>query len=72
MVISQHAIERFRERVTPESDEAIRLFIQEDIKHSISSYTVNGVKEKRICNGIVYIIDTAKNRQKVVVTLYLI
>lgn len=71
MVITNHAIERFRERVTLDSEEVVRQFIEEDIKQSECLYSINGVEEKRICNGIIYVIDKSNPMQEIVVTLYL-
>lgn len=71
MEITKHAIDRFRERVTPESTDVIRMFIENDIKRSTSLYSVNGTEEKRICDGIIYVLRTTKAKQQLVVTLYL-
>lgn len=70
MIITKHAIKRFKERVTSASYESICTFIQEDINNSELLYSINGI-EKRIYNGIIYIVDPSAKRQPVVVSLYL-
>lgn len=70
MVITNHAVTRFKERITAASYESICTFIEEDIKKSELLYSCNGI-EKRMYNGIVYVIDPSKKYQPVVVTLYL-
>lgn len=69
MTISKHAIERFRERVTWESNEVIRSFIEYDIESSELLYRLNNI-EKRLANGIVYVLDCTKG-SPTVITLYL-
>lgn len=71
MQITKHAVERFRERVTPESTEVIKIFIENDIKRSTALYTVNGTEEKRVCDGIIYVLKTTETKQQIVITLYL-
>lgn len=69
MYISNHVIQRFRERITSESFDVVRFFIESDIKNSQFLYRINDV-EKRIINGIIYVLDYKKTTPTVV-TLYL-
>lgn len=71
MQITKHAVERFKERVTPESTDVIKMFIESDIKRSTVLYSVNGIEEKRLCDGIIYVIKKTKSNQDIVITLYL-
>jgi hypothetical protein len=70
MYITKHAIQRFRERITFEKSEVIRLFIEQDVKNSHLLYKVNNI-EKRIRNGIVYVLEWKDQSNPTVVTLYL-
>jgi hypothetical protein len=69
MYISNHVIQRFRERITSESFDVVRIFIESDIKNSQFLYRINDI-EKRIINGIIYVLDY-KETTPTVVTLYL-
>lgn len=70
MHITKHVIQRFQERITFETPEVIRSFIELDIHYSQLLYRFNNI-EKRIRNGIVYVLDWANNSIPTVVTLYL-
>ncbi|MEC1524474.1 hypothetical protein P9D43_20945 [Neobacillus niacini] len=71
MYITKHVIERFQERITFEASEVVRFFIERDIEDSEHMYQVNNI-EKRIKNGIVYVLDKTNKRKPTVVTLYLL
>jgi hypothetical protein len=64
MIITKHAIQRFRERVTEGSCDFIRRFIESELAQSIFLYSLNGI-EKRYSNGLVYVLEGKK-----VITLY--
>ncbi|CAM4102040.1 hypothetical protein BAQ48_00095 [Bacillus luti] len=70
MTITKHVIQRFQERITFESPEWICCFIQSDLKDSTSLYRLNNI-EKRINNGVIYVLDYTKETNPKVVTLYL-
>lgn len=70
MDITQHAIERFKERVTFDDPRAIRLFIETDIHESEHLYRINNI-EKRIKDGIIYVLDWDSRSIPSVITLYL-
>ncbi|ANU21999.1 hypothetical protein [Planococcus donghaensis] len=70
MTISQHAIQRFQERVTNESPEFIRLFIISDIQSSTFLYSVEDIATLE-CNGITYIVDYRNASNPFVRTVYL-
>lgn len=70
MIITKHAIERFKERVTDAPIEVIRGFIESDIRNSDITYTVENT-QKRIINGIAYVCDCTTPEKVTVVTLYL-
>ncbi|MGG4156893.1 hypothetical protein [Bacillus muralis] len=64
MIISNHAIKRFQERVTEGTFEFIKSFIQRELTQSVLLYSLNGV-EKHYVRGIVYIVE-----KQTVITLY--
>lgn len=64
MVVTKHAVERFRERVTEGSIDFIKSFIESELAQSILLYSLNGV-EKRYINGLVFVLEGKK-----VITLY--
>lgn len=70
MTISQHAIQRFQERVTYETPDFIRLFIESDIRSSTFLYSVENVATLE-CNGIIYIVDYSNTKNPFVRTVYL-
>ncbi|MGG3006681.1 hypothetical protein [Geobacillus stearothermophilus] len=70
MIITKHAIQRFKERITSESPEVIRIFIEADVKSSTILYRLNNI-EKRICNGVIYVLDCTNETTPKVITLYL-
>lgn len=70
MTITKHVIKRFQERITFESADVICSFIISDLESSILLYRLNHI-EKRICNGVIYILDYSKVTNPRVVTLYL-
>lgn len=70
MTITRHVIKRFQERITSESSEVVRLFIESDIKKSTLLYRLNNF-EKRIYKDIIYVLDYTKGKNPTVVTLYL-
>ena len=70
MTFTKHVIERFQQRITCESPEAVRFFIQNDIKKSTLIYRKNRI-EKRRYNDIIYIVDCQNPTQPKVVTLYI-
>jgi hypothetical protein len=72
MYITKHAIQRFRERITSENPEVVRFFIEQDVQNSELLYKVNNNIEKRISNGIVYVLDCKNQSNPKVVTLYLL
>lgn len=70
MTITNHAIERFKERITDESAEFIRTFIESNVNASNHLFSVNGI-EKREYQGIIYIIDSTNARNPIIRTVYL-
>lgn len=68
MQITNHVIKRFQERITSETSEVVRSFIEMDIYDSKHLYRINHI-EKRIKDGIVYVLDWKSQK---VVTLYLL
>jgi hypothetical protein len=70
MTITKHAIERFQERITYESPATVRFFIKSDIQKSTPLYRINHI-EKRIINGVIYVLDVTKESHPIVMTLYL-
>lgn len=70
MIITEHAVNRFKERVTVASYDIICNFIENDVQNSSLLYSFNGI-EKRMCNGIIYVIDPNDKLHPVVITLYL-
>lgn len=70
MSITNHAIQRFQERVTEESVGFVRSFIQSGVKSSTLLFTVNGI-ERREFEGIIFIVDTRSGNGPVVCTVYL-
>jgi predicted DNA-binding protein len=71
MYITKHVIERFQERITFEASEVVRFFIQRDIEDSEHMYQVNNI-EKRIKDGVVYVLDKTNKHKPKVLTLYLL
>ena len=69
MTFTKHVINRFKERITYETLDAVKFFIQNDINNSVLLYR-KGHIEKRLCNDIVYIIDCSNQAVPKVVTLY--
>lgn len=70
MIVTKHVIERFQERITFESPKVIRSFIESDLRNSTLLYRVNNI-EKRSINGITYVLESSRNSDPTVVTLYL-
>lgn len=70
MTISQHAIQRFQERVTYESPDFIRLFIENDIQSSTFLYSVEDVATVER-HGLIYIVDYKNVKNPFVKTVYL-
>ena len=70
MTITKHAIERFKERITWEDNALVSNFIKQDIENSELLYRINDT-EKRLVNGIVYVVNCKNSERPVVVTLYL-
>src|SRR5690625_637508 len=70
MTITKHAIERFKERITWEDNELVKNFIKHDIENSELLYRINDT-EKRLVNGIVYVVNCQNSERPVVITLYL-
>lgn len=70
MSITNHAIQRFQERITDESFNFIRSFIQSSVESSTVLYTMNGI-EKREFEGIIFIVDPKGQKGPVVRTVYL-
>ncbi|ANU21996.1 hypothetical protein [Planococcus donghaensis] len=70
MSITNHAIQRFQERVTEESESFIRSYICSAVKASTLLYRINGI-EKWEFEGIVFIIDSKSGNTPVVRTVYL-
>lgn len=71
MTITKHVIKRFQERITYESPEVICSFIKSDVYNSTLLYRINNI-EKRVINGIVYVLDFSREFNPKVVTLYLV
>jgi hypothetical protein len=71
MHITQHVIKRFQERITFETTEVVRSFIEMDIRDSQHLYKVNNI-EKRMKDGIIYVLDWERQSIPTVVTLYLL
>lgn len=70
MTLTNHVIKRFQERVTSETQEVVRFFIEEDLRNSTHLYRLNNI-EKRECNGVVYVLDCSIESNPTVITLYL-
>ncbi|QIZ05631.1 hypothetical protein HFZ78_01800 [Priestia megaterium] len=70
MTVTKHVIQRFQERITDEPPEVVQHFIESDLKHSTHLYRLNHI-EKRISNGVIYVLDCTKETNPVVLTLYL-
>ena len=70
MSITNHAIQRFQERITDESVGFIRSFIQSSVKSSTFLFSVNGI-ERREFEGIIFIVDPKGGKDPVVCTVYL-
>jgi hypothetical protein len=70
MTITKHAINRFQERITYEAPDVVTSFIEADIETSTHLYRLNNI-EKRVCNGVIYVLDFTKESNPIVVTLYL-
>ena len=70
MTFTNHVIERFQERITSESPGVIRSFIESEIRSSISLYRIKNI-EKRLSNGVIYVLDMTDSINPKVITLYL-
>lgn len=70
MTITNHVIKRFQERITYESPEVIRSFIESDLKYSKQLYRLNNI-EKRKRNDIIYVVNYTQKSNPIVITLYL-
>jgi transposase len=68
MIVTKHAVRRFRERIMNASYSFIEQFIKRELQESVLLYSINGI-EKRYVNGIVYVLERSKGLLKVV-TLY--
>lgn len=71
MTITKHVIQRFQERITFESPDVVRGFITSDIETSLLLYRLNHI-EKRVSNGVIYVLDYTNGTNPKVVTLYLV
>ena len=70
MSITNHAIQRFQERVTEESADFICSFIQSSVESSTLLFSLNGI-EKREFEGIIFIVEPKGRKGPVVRTVYL-
>jgi hypothetical protein len=68
MIVTKHAVRRFRERITNASYSFIEQFIKRELQKSILLYSINGI-EKRYVNGMVYVLQRSEGLLKVI-TLY--
>jgi|GEM_PF-2753388 len=68
MLITKHALQRFRERITDAPFDFIKQFISQELLNSELLYRVNNI-EKRYVNGMVYVLDKQNGVSKVI-TLY--
>ncbi|OJF96167.1 hypothetical protein [Alkalibacterium sp. 20] len=68
MILTKHAIERFKERIHNSSYDDIYKFITEDIKKCELLYSINGIEKWRN-NQITYVVAKKKKRMKII-TIY--
>jgi hypothetical protein len=68
MIVTKHAVRRFRERITNASYSFIEQFIKRELQESVLLYSINGI-EKRYVNGMVYVLERSEGLLKII-TLY--
>jgi hypothetical protein len=68
IIITSHAVHRFKERITKASRTAVEKFIRDDLKKGELLYSINGVEKWRR-NEITYVLER-EGVQATVVTLY--